>query len=37
MGENTSIAKIKHLEKFMQEIPLNVFFKDTECRYIYAN
>lgn len=37
MGENTSIAKIKHLEKFMQTIPLNVFFKDTECRYIYAS
>ena len=32
MGENISVTKIKHLEKFMQNIPLNIFFKDTECK-----
>lgn len=37
MGENISVTKIKHLEKFMQNIPLNIFFKDTECKYIYAS
>ena len=36
MGENISVTKIKHLEKFMQNIPLNIFFKDTECKYISA-
>lgn len=25
MGENISVTKIKHLEKFMQNIPLNIF------------
>ena len=25
MGANISVTKIKHLEKFMQNIPLNIF------------
>lgn len=25
MGENISVTKIEHLEKFMQNIPLNIF------------
>ena len=27
----------KYLKNYMQAIPMNIFFKDAECRYIYAS
>ncbi len=29
--------KIHYFEKFMKVVPINIFFKDKECRYIYAS
>lgn len=29
--------KIRYYEKFMKVVPINIFFKYKECRYIYAS
>lgn len=29
--------KERYFAQFMKEVPMNIFFKDTECRYIYAS
>lgn len=31
-----NIAHVENLERFIKKIPMNVFFKDAECRYTYA-
>lgn len=38
MGQDTSyLNSLKYLKNYMEAIPMNIFFKDKECRYVYAS